>query len=250
MSDSFPFVLPERLPVRIEPCPIVEAVFEVRFVSTESWITMPGLLFARIRERYPDQRELPLAQMPEAIRRQDPALQPLPLMQFLGQAFIVQLGPRVISLVTKMGLYPGWPAIRTELEWLLAQLQASGLVRETERLGVRYIDFFTGDIFPGLRLGVQVNDQPLVGAQTEVTTVLRLGDVALRLQVTNGAIANTQAGHQSGSVLDMDAWFGPLEADVFGNGLARFEEAHQVIKAVFFGLLRPELLTKLNPVYA
>jgi len=57
MNDSFPFVLPERLPVRIEPCPIVEAVFVVRFVSTESWTTMPGLIFARIRgirERYPD----------------------------------------------------------------------------------------------------------------------------------------------------------------------------------------------------
>ena len=37
--------------------------------------------------------------------------------------------------------------------------------------------------------------------------------------------------------------------DLFGNGLARFDEAHQAIKGLFFGLIKPELLTKLNPTY-
>ena len=46
MSDAFPIQIPDRLPTRIAPCPIVEAIFEGRFVSPELWATMPGLLYA------------------------------------------------------------------------------------------------------------------------------------------------------------------------------------------------------------
>lgn len=155
MSSQIQF--PSRLPDRITPCPIIEAVFEARFVSTESWATLPGLLYGQIRDRYKEQVNLPLLQVPESIRTQDPAFTHLPLLQFKGGKFIVQLGPRVISLVTKPRDYPGWPAIIEELGWLVARVRAAGFVRETERIGVRYIDFFSGDIFPHLRIGVQVD---------------------------------------------------------------------------------------------
>ena len=158
MSDAFPIQIPDRLPVRIAPCPIVEAVFEARFVSPQPWATMPGLLFAQIREKYPEQKTLSVAQMPEELRRQEPALLHLPLIQFLSDTFLIQLGPRVVSLVTKPNTYPGWSAIERELKWLLERLKAAGFVGETERLSARYIDFFGGDVFTALRLGLQIND--------------------------------------------------------------------------------------------
>ena len=250
MADKFPVTVPEKLPTRISPCPIVEAVFEVRFVSSQPWATMPGLLFSMIRERYRTQEELPLAQFPEVFRRQDPALVHQPLMQFVGDNFMVRVGPRVVSLNTKSGIYPGWASVRSELEWLLQQLSKSGLVQETERLGVRYIDFIAGDIFSGLKIGVQLDGQALLGVETGVTVVLRQGALALRLQINNAAIATLPSGSAHGSVLDMDAWFGPLDVSVFDNGLTRFDEAHQAIKGVFFGLLRPDVLVNLNPIYA
>ena len=249
MTDDFPIPMPDRLPVRIEPCPIVEAIFETRFVSPEPWTTMPGLLFAQIREKYPEQKTLPVAQVPEELRRQDPALIHLPLIQFLSESFLIQLGPRVVSLVTKPNSYPGWMAIERELGWLLERLKAAGVIGETERLSARYIDFFQGDVFTKLRLGLQVNGQPLQGLQTDLTTVLRQGALTIRLNVTNGAVVATKHGPKPGSVLDVDAWFGPIEVDLFGNGLARFGEAHQAIKGLFFGLITPDLLATLNPVY-
>jgi len=249
MSDGFPIEIPERLPVRIARCPIVEAIFEARFASPEPWTTMPGLLFAQIREKYPEQKDLPLTQLPEEVRRQNPALMILPLIQFLGEKFLIQLGPRVVSLVTKPNAYPGWPAIEQELRWLVERLKAAGFVGETERVSARYIDFFDGDVFGGLRLGLQINDKPLQGTQTDITTLLRRAALSIRLQVTNGAIVATKEGPKTGSVLDVDGWFGPMDADLFGNGLARFGEAHHTIKGLFFGLIKPELLSKLEPVY-
>lgn len=242
--------LPENVPVRITPCPIVEAVFEIRFVSGEQWATMPGLLYGQIRERYREQVRLPLLEVPEQIRAQDPALMHLPLIQFKGENFIVQLGPRVVSLVTKPREYPGWPTIRDEFSWLLIRLQTAGFVREAERIGGRYIDFFAGDIFPNLRIGVRLDEQPLAANQTDLTTILRFPRASVRLQVTNGAIVPNKEGAQFGSVLDLDGWMGPTEvADLFAEGLNRATELHDIVKRVFFGLLRPDYLRQLNPVY-
>lgn len=249
MTESFPIEIPTRLPVLIDPCPIVEAIFEARFVTSEPWETIPGLLFAHVRERYPNQKRLPLAQVPEEVRRQDPSFQYRPLIQFFGQDFLIQLGPRVVGLVTKPHAYPGWSSIKTELMWIMERLRAAGFVGETERLSARYVDFFDGDVFSGLRLAVHVNERRVEGTQTDVTTVLHRGSLALRLQITNGAVVGMPTGPRSGSVLDVDAWFGALDVDLFRNGLDRFAEAHDVIKGLFFGLLKPEMLAKLNPRY-
>lgn len=249
MSNDFPIPIPQRLPVRINPCPIVEAVFEVRFNSLVPWTTLPGMLYALIREKYPEQKLLPLAQMPEELRNQDPNLVNLPLLQFLGQEFLVQAGPRLVSLVTKTNEYPGWDAVRQELAWLMDRLRAAKVVRETERIGVRYIDFFPADVLSQFLLGVRVNEQPLTGAECTVATVLHKGRLAIRLQLTNAAIVVIKDVPKKGTVLDTDGWFGALDANVFDNGLERFGEAHETIKGLFFGLLRPEFLATLNPEY-
>ncbi len=45
-------------------------------------------------------------------------------------------------------------------------------------------------MFPGLRLHLQVNDQPLLGAPTDVTTLLRRGPLTIRLRVTKEPLRN------------------------------------------------------------
>src|SRR6266487_5438916 len=134
MANEFPIPTPDRLPIKIDPCPIAEAILEVRFVTSESWRTLPGLLFAHIRERYPEQKDLPLAQLPEEIRRHEPAFTYQPLVQFLGRDFLIQFGPRVVSLVTKPNQYPGWLAVEHEMTLLLKLLQKIGFIAEGERL--------------------------------------------------------------------------------------------------------------------
>lgn len=249
MIESFPIPIPARLPVRISHCPIVEAIFEIRFISAEPWATMPGLLHAKIREKFPAQKQLPIASVPEEVRRQDPNLARLPLMQFQGEKFLVQLGERMVSLATKPNAYPGWTAIKAELQWVLDRLQSAGFVSEGERLGVRYIDFFTEDVFQNLILGLQIGGKPLIGVQADVATVFRRDPVIMRLQLTNGAIVARSGGPQRGSVLDVDAWLTALDFNVFEESLNRFGEVHRAIKELFFGLLRPEYLATLNPEY-
>lgn len=250
MSDEFPISIPDRLPIKIDPCPVVEAILELRFITSESWRTLPGLLFAHIRERYPEQKDLPLAQFAEEIRRHEPAFTYQPLVQFLSRDFLIQFGPRVVSLVTKPNQYPGWAAVEEEMTWLFTQLQKIGFVSEGERLGVRYINFFSFDIFEKLLLDVNTAGKRLAGAELSVSTVLRSPPLTARLQVANSAILGTGNDAKHGSVLDIDVWAGSLDFDVFQNDLATFAKAHRLEKQIFFGLLKPEFLTNLNPVYA
>jgi len=248
MSDPFPIPVPARLPDSISPCPIVEAIFELRFTTTETWATLPGLLYALIRDKYRDQRRLPLDHVPEELRK-DSAFTHMPLLQFLSPDFLIQLGPRVISLVTKSNAYPGWPRIKQELEWLLGEIKKAGFLDEGERLGIRYIDFFAEDIFPNLLLNVHLCGQPLKGSECQVATVLRRPPLAMRLIASNGAVVKVDGVPKSGSILDVDAWFGALDFDVFENGVKRFDDAHLAVKQLFFGLLREEYLATLNPQY-
>lgn len=249
MSNSFPITIPDHLPTKITPCSIVESVFELRFVTTESWRTLPGLLYAAIREKYPEQKDLPLARLDDEFRRQDSALTYLPLMRFSSERFIIQFGPRVVSLVTKTNAYPGWLAIEGELKWLLERIQEAGFVREGERLSVRYIDFFTMNIFSGLKLDVRIDDHPLSAGELHVATVLRRPPFVVRAQIANNAIVGLGAEAKTGSILDLDVWLGPMDFELFTNGLAKFGEAHALVKQVFFGLMRDEFLTSFAPEY-
>ena len=248
MNGDFPIPIPVRLPIKIDPCPIVEAILELRFVTSESWRTLPGLLFAHIRDRYPEQKELPLAQLPEEIRRREPAFTYQPLVQFLSRDFLIQFGPRVVSLVTKSKQYPGWAVLLEEMTWLVSQLQQTGFVSEGERLGVRYINFFSFDIFEKLVLEVSTGEKRLAG-ELSVTSVLTRPPLTSRLLVTNSAILGTADSARHGSVLDVDVWLGSLDFDLFRNGLAKFGEAHHFEKQIFFGLLKPDFLGTLKPVY-
>jgi len=249
MNGEFSIPVPDRLPTRISPCPIVEAILEIRFITSESWRTLPGLLFAHIRDRYPEQKDLPLAQLPEEIRRREPAFTYQPLVQFLSRDFLIQFGPRVVSLVTKPNEYPGWAALENEMTWLLTELQKIGFIAEGERLGVRYINFFDLDIFEKLLLDVLTGGKRLAGAELSIATVLPRPPLTARLQVVNSAILGTGDTARRGSVFDVDVWLRSLDFDLFQNGLAKFGEAHQFEKQIFFGLLKPEFLTTLNPVY-
>lgn len=60
---DFPIPKLERFPIQISPCPILNAVLEIPFVTGEDWELLPGLLYTQIKERYPKFEKLPIAEM-------------------------------------------------------------------------------------------------------------------------------------------------------------------------------------------
>lgn len=245
---DFPIPTLEKLPARITPCPILEAVMEIRFVTGVDWALLPGLLYTQIKDRYPRSEKLPIAEMPEEFFRNDPVLTYSPRMRFVGDGFVVQFGPRVVSLLTR-GEYPGWQRIHDELSWLLERLQVAGFVHEGERLGMRYIDFFEEDIFAHLVLDVRSGGQSISGVEMNFATVFRRGDLTARLLLNNGAMITRGNDVIGGSILDLDVWLEASGFDIFGDAVEKFEEAHRCNKEIFFGLLKTDFLDSLAPSY-
>ena len=108
---------------------------------------------------------------------------------------------------------------------------------------------FGFDIFEKLLLDVHASGQRLTSAELSITTVFPRPPFAARLQVANSAILGTGNEAKHGSILDVDVSLGSLDFDLFENGLEKFSDGHQLEKQIFFGLLKPDFLATLNPVY-
>jgi len=67
--------LVNKLPVVINPCPTAEAILEIRYLSKHPGDAIFGLFYGTIGDIFDNEPiSLPILQLPEAIRRQDPAL--------------------------------------------------------------------------------------------------------------------------------------------------------------------------------
>jgi len=248
-ASDFPIQFPDKLPTLIDPCPIFETVLEVRYVTSEDWSEIPGLLYQFIREKYPNKKPLEIDQIPPEIRRTIPEFTYKPLRRFESEQFNLHIGPRVFSLLSKRKNYPGWTAIKDEFQWLLDCLDKTGIVVEGERLGLRYIDIFKENIFDIIQLDVGIQGSPVASSQLQFGTEFNISPFQCRLLLNNGV--NIKEGNEinKGSAFDLDIWLSADQFDLFNNGLDRFTEAHTLNKKIFFGLLQDDYLHQLNPQY-
>ncbi len=88
----------EKLPLSINPCPIIEAIFEIRFESSFPGDAIVGIVYNRFKAEFQNVTQLPVLQLPAAIRTQDPNLKFSPHYKIENNNFIIQIGPNVFSL--------------------------------------------------------------------------------------------------------------------------------------------------------
>lgn len=68
-------------PTKITPDPIIDAVVEFRFESEIPPDAILGMLFSVVRNEFSNFKKLPIAKIPEEIRRNDPQLKFAPFYQ-------------------------------------------------------------------------------------------------------------------------------------------------------------------------
>jgi uncharacterized protein (TIGR04255 family) len=250
MTSPFPFPVVDPLPRSISPCPILEAIIEIRFVPGRPWDHFPGLFAEKFGDQFPREEDTGIAQLPLAIREKDPQLSFLPYRRFIGEEFTLQVGPRVVGLGTRRGAYPGWAKFAETMVQVMDGISKMRIIREANRVGLRYIDFFDFDIFEQLTLNLFVAENELRTPETGVSTVVFQSPFRQLLQINNSVtVAIGDGSLAKGSVLDIDTSLDEKIPDIFTGGSAIFEKAHAAEKRLFFGLLTPRYLTSLNPQY-
>jgi uncharacterized protein (TIGR04255 family) len=224
-----------KIPLKITPCPIVEAIVEIRFQAKVPSEAIFGMVYKSLREEYPKENKLPILQLPEPIRIADPNLRSKPHYQLLNEGFILQIGPEVVSLNTKKE-YVGWNIFSEKIHRAFSEIANLDLIEKVTRFGIRYINFFDFNIYDKINLAILMNNESIRSKSTYIRTEIQDDKFVNILQITNNAKINIDNKEHKGSVIDIDTVMEEKYNDFFDRMKDFLEEGHRKEKKLFFSL--------------
>jgi uncharacterized protein (TIGR04255 family) len=237
-----------RLPSKLEHPPLLEAVFEIRFNSTQEGggELLPGLLFSVFRTDFKNVEPTPAGIIPKTMRQQHPLLKYAAQYKLQGTNEALLLGDNVLSL-SLTPPYPGWGRFKARCVEVAKALQSTGLAASVERYSLKYLnhlpmlslDAFTFRVdLAGYRMG---ENGFLLRFETQEGDFLSIVECASAHTIGNELVKKKGMGFSIDTICQSgleDFW-----TDVEG----RVEAAHRVLEDLFFGLLSPATLQNLGP---
>ena len=194
---------------------------------------------------------LPVADMPLPIRRNDPNLAFQPLLQFRSTdgLTVAKVGDQVFSWHS-IGRYPGWSLFETDLRSKLSLVQTRIRNVTLTRLGFRYVNALTRD--EHRVTGVDDLDMSISVAGAPLKSALNLN---YKIQEPKHSIVVKIATPEI--IMLFPKPFAVLvDIDVSTDGATSIpqgdevwpwiENAHDVLKSHFFGLLKPATVSALS----
>ena len=240
-----------KLPKKITPCPIIDAIVEIRYSTSAD---MPsdaifGLAYDKLHTEYPQTTNLPAMQVPEQIRLNDPKLKFQAHHKFSNDKFSLSIGPRVL-VFSCHGSYPGWheffPAIKNGIH-LLGSIE--GMIDGIDRLGVRFVNFFNEDLSENIEFEINTPKLDVKGCQFHTTLVIPDGKFKNTVQVANKAHINIGQEEKSGAIVDIDTYKEVKDGSLKEGILELIDEGHTLEKKIFYSLFKEKSLEKFNPTY-
>ena len=240
----------KAVPVRISPSPIKQAVLEVRFVSEHPSDAVFGMVYSAVNDMFPSKKPdvLPVMQIPETVRQQDPNLKYQPGHRFVHENYSLSVGASSLQFGVSQP-YPGWDTWSAFFHEGLERIRKIGIFRQVERMGLRYINLFEEAIFKNIDLKVMVTDRQLWDEPTNLRTEIRDSGFTKVLQVGNSVQMTVDGKRIKGSVIDIDCLYDMnVKGDSFFTQYRGIvEQAHEKEKSLFFNLLNDEFVETLNP---
>ncbi len=234
-----------KLPLSINPCPIIEAIFEIRFESDFPGDAIFGIVFNQFKNEFQDVEQLPILQLPAAIRNQDPNLKFSPHYKIKKNNFIIQTGPNVFSL-TNIKEYCGWKVFSEKIFNTYNKVSELNLIKKQFRTALRYINILPDiNFFEKSNLDIKLNDKSLGSNHINFTAEIPYKHGASNLKLINFAEVIFEGQAIKGSIVDIDTHVRQENFDSFKDAV---ECAHTAEKELFFNLLDKEFLNTLNPV--
>jgi len=239
-----------EIPKKIENCPIVDSVIELRFKSSIFPNAVFGLIFSALQKDFPKVEKLPILQLPEQLRDTDPNFKFKAHYRLISDdGFSVQVGPDVLVMGSPIP-YPGWELYFDKIKLVIEKVYDTGVIEQVVRLGVRFINFFDLDIFEQINLGISINNDSHKPKNTQLRTEIEKNGFLNTLNIANNAkqaIGNNQ--ERNGSIIDIDTFKEYKDGDFRKIYETEIKTAHNSEKEIFFNLLKTEYLKTFNPEY-
>jgi uncharacterized protein (TIGR04255 family) len=238
-----------KIPKKLAHPPISEAIFEIRYNGDYPGEALYGILFEVFKD-FPnkDMAEQPIMQIPKQIRDTDPNLRYQALYRVANDKFTFSIGSHSIVFSSKKP-YCGWAAWSQFFNPIIETIQTKGVIKTVERIGLRYFNLFNNNIFDHINAGLTLDGSAVKASPSSFYTAFDQDKMHTILNVGNAAIIN---GNQTAqSLIDIDCIYN-FDCDTaafFSSYKDILEATHIFNKRVFFGLLKDNLLSTLNPEY-
>jgi len=242
-----------NLPKSIHPCPISDALFEIRFFPK----THPGAVFGLVYNVLKDDFNkgvvnLPILQIPEVVRKLDSNLKYKPHYKISNDSFVVQIGPEVLS-ISSFPKYVGWKKFSEKIFDVLKKIEDIEIINSIVRIGIRYVNFFEKNIYDEIDLKVLIANKEIEYNNTIIRTEIIQQGYRSTLQIGNNATLQVENGttknRKSGSFIDIDTFKNDELESFFSNKEKIINKVHKKEKELFFSLLKDDFLSNLNPEY-
>lgn len=238
------------LPKQINPCPINQAVVEIRFNSSLPPDAVFGVVYNKLKDSYKSAEQLPILQIPEAVRNNDRNLLYQPHYKLMQDQYAFQVGPKVISLAITDQKYTTWESYYEEIRSVFEKIKNIDFISSVSRVGLRYINFFADDILKNININVKIIEHEIVDEEIFVRTVLPRDEYKVILQAGNQLkLQENDLVVGRASVIDIDTFILGENINFFEDMHSILEKGHFIEKEIFFGLLKEEFLESLNPEY-
>lgn len=224
--------------------PIVEASVNIRCTFSVPTDAVFGIVYQSMKQLKLNTlqvHQLPIASIPEQIRKSDPNLTDKPTHQIVCERGIVAIGTNIISI----GLIPpyiSWDNFDSFIDLILNNIYQE-VIKGVTNISIRYLNFFKSNIFDHINLKIIFGQNKLSGPNTTFRTELPINDKFKEiLQITNCIHLKNQTLHldSNGSLIDITVFSTNVDSD-FNQIKEDIGGLHDAIETSFFKLVSQDI---------
>lgn len=243
----------DKLPIRVENCPITEAIIEIRFEPNIPIEDIYAIIYGKFLQDYPLKGKFENLVLSEMIRKSNNDLKYSPCYRFQNDDLILHFGSHVFSIINYETLsnskgYIGWDTFFTKAQEIFNTLFEKNVIKVLERGSIRYVDFFQDiNIFEKINLKLNYPNSTNSEEYSKENILFRNefthDDFKHIISISNHA----EYGTLKGSCIDLDII---RDSEINQSNLFEImEKGHKLEKELFFGLLEDSFLKSLKPQY-
>jgi uncharacterized protein (TIGR04255 family) len=241
------------LPEKLRNPPLVEAVLELRFHPSQpaAGDLLPGLLFAELKGEFAQIEQLPFGNISRLVRMSvPPELQYQAHVKLVSQAATILIGDRSVT-ITQSPPYAGWTAFRSLGERVLDVAKKTGLIATVERYSFKCINVIEPKgrhPFDILRGEFHLGNQKILRDGLHMRFHVEHPKLLNIIEVAGEATATWRGGARTGALVSVDTISAADNKTFWSDLRANLDQAHLVLKGIFFGIVRQEIIEEWEPI--
>ncbi len=236
-----------KLPKKISPDRIKDAIIEFRYSSNFPFEVIVGLIYKELIS------DFTFANRPAELISEDQI--PIKITHggqnlFFNENIKVHLLPNCI-IVNCNSNYIGWDTYKEEILKLLVKIYSSNSIQFFSRLGIRYIsEYHKIDLSNCIKFKFTFAQESIISKTYSFKTEFDYKQYNCILNIHNKLVNLTDPTDYI-SVIDIDIIKNDLniQPERFNEFINLIDDAHTNEKEIFYNLLKTEFLNSLNPEY-